>query len=319
MTRDWEETYTPLVAIVGPTAVGKSALGLGLAEELGGEIVSADSRLVYRYLDIGTAKPLPEERARVPHHMIDLVDPDAVYTVAEFVAQAKEAIAAIYSQGRLPILAGGTGLYIKALLEGYQIPATPPNWSLRKVLEDRLQQEGLGALFSELERLDRVVAQRVDHRNPRRVIRTLEVAYALGGQLSAWGLRERPAYHILTIGLTLERAELYRRIDQRVDDCIARGWVEEVAGLLAKGYTLDLPSMSSIGYHQIGQCVLGQLSLSEAIEWTKRATHRVARGQYAWFRLSDPTIHWLVSDNTAPEKALALVVKFLRGRMASVA
>jgi len=280
-----------LVAIVGPTAVGKSALALRLAQTLDGEIVSADSRQVYRYLDIGTAKPSPEERALVPHHLIDVVDPDEDFSLALYQEMAYQAIEAIQSRGKLAILVGGSGLYVWAILGGFKIPHVPPDASLRKSLEDRAKKEGYMALYEELEQVDPDAAQRIDPRNVRRLIRALEVFRTTGLPISKLE-RSSASLPTLVIGLTTERRELYRKIDSRVDGMIERGFVKEVEGLLKRGYSLDLPSMSGLGYRQIGQYLKGQIDLPTAVQQIKYETHRFARHQYAWFRPSDERIHW---------------------------
>ena len=282
-----------LLAVVGPTGVGKSALALKLAGRLGGEIVSADSRQVYRRLDIGTAKPSPEDRASVPHHLIDIVDPDEDYSLALFLRQAAEAIQNVTHAGRLPILTGGTGQYVWGLLEGWQVPEVPPDLELRGILEDRAEREP-EALYEELARLDPAAAERIDPRNVRRVIRALEVEKARAGPR---GPHKETRYRAKLIGLTLERAELYRRIDERVDAMLAAGWLDEARGLLERGCSSDLPSLSSLGYEEMMRVLRDDMSLDEAAQRIKFKTHQLARRQYAWFRLADPRIHWF--DATA--------------------
>lgn len=280
-----------LLAIVGPTAVGKSALAIKLAARFDGEIVSADSRKVYRKMDIGTAKPSVEDRSATPHHLIDVVEPDEPYSLALFLEQAASAIDRILRRGRLPILAGGTGQYVRALLEGWQVPTVPPDPALRRRLEDRVRSEGARALHKELARTDPTVAARVDHRNVRRVVRALEVSL-LGGGLSCGARTAAARYRTLTLGLTQSRAALYQRIDDRVDSMVASGWVDEVRDLLNMGYAPDLPSMSGVGYGEFAMHLAGRLSLGEAVQRTKYRTHRFARNQYAWFRPNDPGIRW---------------------------
>ncbi|MCL4535112.1 MAG: tRNA (adenosine(37)-N6)-dimethylallyltransferase MiaA [Bacteroidetes bacterium] len=306
----------PLVVIVGPTAVGKSALALELGQRFPAEIVSADSRQVYRYMDIGTAKPTPAERALVPHHLIDVVDPDEEYTLAQYQAQARAAISDIGGRGRLPLLVGGTGLYVRAVTEGLVPPRVPPNPTLRAQLEERMRREGLDALVAELERLDPVAAGRIDRRNPRRVIRALEVCLVTGRPFSAQPSATPPPHHLLRLGLTCPRAELYRRIDERVDRMMAEGLLEEVQRLVEMGYPFDLPSMSGIGYRQLGMYLRGEITLAEAVQRTKFATHRYTRQQYTWFRLDDPAITWLDSSlqdwKQTVETAAGLVEDFLQ-------
>lgn len=282
-----------VVAIVGPTAVGKSRLALLLAQELGGEIVNADSRQVYRYMDIGTAKPRPEERASVPHHLYDVVDPDQEFNVAIYLNLAKQTLEDIGRRGKLAFIVGGSGLYVWSLLEGWQLPGVPPQPELRRRLEARAKVEGIESLHDELRRIDPQAAEKIDPCNLRRVIRALEVYHITGRRFSELGQRQPPSFARLIIGLTTERADLYHRIDSRVDQMMEQGLVAEVQGLMQRGYSLDLPSMSGLGYRQIGLYLSGKLDLPAAIQQLKFETHRFARQQYAWFRLSDQRIKWL--------------------------
>ncbi|MBI4282411.1 MAG: tRNA (adenosine(37)-N6)-dimethylallyltransferase MiaA [Chloroflexi bacterium] len=286
----------PLIAIVGPTAAGKSGLALELAQRFDGEIVNGDSRQVYRHMDIGTAKPSPQERAIVPHHLVDIADPDEPYSLALYLAQARQAIQDIQGRGRLPILVGGTGQYVWGLLEGFHAPQVPPNPSLRARLEAEAKEEGHDALWRRLQAVDSAAASRIDPRNVRRVVRALEVYHETGIPFSQAQGREEPPYRSLVIGLTLERPRLYERIDRRVEAMVAGGWPQEVARLLEKGYSSELPSMSSLGYRDMAAYVRGKLLLEEAVARIKTATHRFARHQYAWFRLKDSRIHWLDAD-----------------------
>ncbi len=296
----------PLVAIVGPTAVGKTAVALDIAEQLGGEIIGADSRQVYRYMDIGTAKPTEEERARVAHHLLDVVDPDEDFSLALYQCLAYDAIKEVQRKGRLPLLVGGSGLYAWAVLRGLRIPEVPPNPPLRQLLEERAKQEGLEGLLRELEVLDPETVRTIDRRNPRRIIRALEVCRATGQPFSSLRKESPPPYNITVIGLTVDRAELHRRIDRRVDDMVDMGLVEEVRGLLDRGYGLHLTAMASPGYREIGLHLQGQLSLEEAITRTKLATRQLARRQYTWFSLRDTRIDWFQGnlESVAPIEEL---------------
>ena len=301
-----------LVAIIGPTAVGKSELALHLAKDFLAEIVSADSRQVYRYMDIGTNKPSLAEKALAPHHLIDIVEPDEDFNLAIYCQLATEVIKAIQQKGNLPLLVGGSGLYAWSLIEGWQIPQTPPNHRLRRNLETRAKQEGSYVLYEELQQIDPLAATKILPGNTRRLIRALEL-YEMTGQLPSqlWH-KEAPRFPILIIGLTLERTELYRKIDCRVDKMIQSGLVKEVQELLNRGYSPGLSSMSGIGYKQIAQFLQGQLSLSLAIEQIKYETHRLARHQYAWFHLDDPRIHWFdAAEDKIREKVVKLVRRFL--------
>lgn len=281
-----------MIAIVGPTAIGKSELALGLAQCFPAEIVSADSRQVYRYMDIGTAKPGAAERAAVPHHVIDVVDPGEDFTLAMYHRLALAARQSIEQQGRRPLLVGGSGLYVWSLVEGWKIPEVPPDRELRRQLEEKAQQEGGHLLYQELQAADPEAATRVDPRNARRIIRALEIYYATGQMPSRLRQKEPPGSPVLIVGLTQERGELYRRIDSRVDGMIDRGLVQETEQLLARGCDPSLPSMSGIGYRQIVQFLRGEITLPEAVDQVKHDTHRLVRHQYAWFRLRDRRIRW---------------------------
>ena len=302
-----------LIAIVGPTAVGKSALAIHLAQVFGGEIVSADSRQVFRGMDIGTAKPGPEERAQVPHHLIDVVEPDQDFTLAHYQQMAIRAIADIQRRGRLALLMGGSGLYVRALVGGFSIPHVRPDAELRRSLEEKAAAEGYMALYEELKGVDPTAAKRIDPRNVRRVIRALEVFHATGLPFSQLQGSSPflPSLHTLTIGLTTARVNLYQRIDSRVDSMMKQGLVQEIEGLLKRGYSLDLPAMSGLGYKQIGQYLQGKLSLAEAIQRIKYETHRFARHQYAWFRPNDEEIHWFDVRDRMEEPIRSLIQGFI--------
>jgi len=300
-----------LVAIVGPTAVGKSRLALELTADFEAEIVNADSRQVYRYMDIGTNKPAREEQKLVPHHLIDVVNPDDDFTLASYLQGAYEAIADVQQRGKLPLLVGGSGLYVWSLLEGWTIPGVPPDRKLRQELEATAKELGGDILYQRLREIDPAGAAKIDPRNIRRIIRALEI-YQSSGQLPSSVRRKRaPDFSTLIIGLTMERSELYRRIDSRVDRMMEDGLVKEVTGLMQRGYSLSLPSMSGIGYKQIGDFLSGKVSLSEAVEKIKHETHRLARRQCAWFRPGDARIRWLDAALGRSKAAKDLVASFL--------
>jgi len=296
-----------LFVLVGPTAAGKTVRAIELAQRFEGEIVSADSRQIYRGMDIGTAKPTRDEQAQAPHHLIDIVNPDESYTLAQYQADAYAAIDDILARGKQPFLVGGTGLYVRAVVEGLCIPRVPPNEELRAQLA---AQDG-AALHERLRALDPDAAARIDPRNVRRTIRALEVCLATGARFSELGKATPPPYHITQIGLTASRPELYARIDARTDRMMAEGLVTEVQTLVTQGYGWELPSMSGLGYRQIGEYLRGQASLDTAVANIKRATRDFVRRQYAWFRLRDERIHWY--ENTRLTEIEAFVDAVKRG------
>lgn len=278
--------------LLGPTAVGKTALALALAGPLDAEIVSADSRYLYRGLDIGTAKPTREERARVPHHLIDVTTPDRPWTLAQVQAAALAAIEDIYARGKLPLLVGGTGQYLRAITEGWQAPGGEPSPELRAELEAALARDGVAALADRLRVVDPASAEVVDLRNPRRVIRALEVALTTGESFVTQRRKTPPPYRFLQIGLTLPRPALYARIDARIDAMLAAGLAEEVRGLAAQGYGWELPAMSALGYRQMGAYLRGECDLTAAVRRLRHDTRVFVRRQANWFKLDDPAIRW---------------------------
>lgn len=299
-----------LVAIIGPTAVGKTEAALWLSERLAVEVVSADSRQVYRGMNIGTAKPSAEERSRLPHHLVDILDPDEPFTLAQYQALAYSAIDDILARGRLPLLVGGTGLYVRAVTEGLRIPTVPPDLDLRRQLFTQAGKLGETALHERLRAIDPQAADRIDARNVRRVVRALEVCLKTGRPISSQQHREPPPYQILSIGLTMPRAMLYERVDRRVDRMIQNGLVEEVRKLMARGYGYHLPSMSGLGYRQIGMYLRGEVSLEDAIRLIKRDTRKFIRHQYNWFRPNDENIHWFdLSSAAAPAEQYDKIYK----------
>ena len=302
---------SPLIVIVGPTAVGKTSLALRLGQTLDAEVVSADSRQVYRGMDIGTAKPTLEERRLVPHHLIDVVDPDEPFGLAQYQTMAYAAIDDVLARGRLPLLVGGSGQYVRAVVEGWGIPRVPPDQELRDELYRQAEAQGSEALHARLSALDPVAAERIDPRNVRRVVRALEVCLCTGERISDLQRRRPPPYRILQIGLTMPRPSLYRRIDERVDRMLAAGLVAEVQSLVARGYDYELPSMSGLGYRQIGAYLRGEISLDEAVHLIKRETRRFVRQQYNWFRLDDERIRWFDVEVIPPGEIEAVVREFV--------
>lgn len=280
-----------LVLITGPTAVGKSALALVLAERFGGEIVSADSRQVYRRMDIGTAKPTAAERARMPHHLLDLVDPDEAFSVAEYQAAAERALADVAARGRVPFLVGGSPHYVQAVMDRLDLPRVAPQPALRAALEALAADQGPLAVWGRLAAVDPKAAATADRYNVRRLIRAIEVATVTGEPLSVAARRRGAARPALHLALTAERPALYARIDARVQTMLADGWLDEVRGLLASGYDPRLPSLSATGYRELIQVVEGTLSLDAAVTLIQQRTHGFARRQYTWLR-RDPRLEW---------------------------
>ena len=282
-----------ILVILGPTAVGKSALALELAAALGGEIINADSQQVYRYMDIGTGKPSAAERQAVRHHLIDVVDPDQGFDAALFRRLAAAAIGDIHGRGKHAIVCGGTGLYLRALLHGL-VEGPERNVAVRRSLEDDLAQQGLAALYERLVGIDPKVRSTIHPHDRQRIVRALEVYRCTGKPLSSWhaehGFREQP-FDTLEIGVVRERAELYARIDQRSERMIAAGLLAEVRSLIAQGFSLELRPLRSVGYRQMGSVIRQDLSLDEAAEAMKQETRRLAKRQLTWFRRGD-AIRW---------------------------
>ena len=302
-----------LLSIVGPTCVGKSRLALQLAQSLGGEIINADSRQVYRYMDIGTAKPTPQERALIPHHLIDVASPNENFSLAQFQQLALKAIENIQQRDKLPIVVGGSGQYVWSVLEGWGIPQVAPNPEFRQSLQERADMGEGNELYDELTTVDPEAAQRIDPRNVRRTIRALEVFQETETPFSQLQRKEATSFNIFVIGLTVDREELYRRIDLRVDRMIEQGLVEEVKRLVSRGFNFNMPAMSSIGYRQIGHFLRGELTLPGAIQQIKFESHRLARQQYTWFQLEDTRIHWFDIQKTVDSQIMAPLNRFLRG------
>jgi len=288
----------PLVVIVGPTAAGKTDLAIQAAKRLHGEIVSADSMQIYRYMDIGTAKPTMEERRGIPHHMIDIVDPDEEFNAALFQRGAKEAIRRIAERGRLAILAGGTGLYVNSILYPMNFTDAVEDPEYRSYLNGLLTLHGRGHLHDLLNQVDPDTAARLHPNDTRRVIRALEVYHVTGKTMMEYRQDFRdmePLYEWMLYGLTMDRQKLYERINGRVDRMIEAGLIEEVKGLLDMGYSGDLVSMQGLGYKEIIRYLEGRIFREEAIEILKRDTRRFAKRQITWFR-RETRIQWLEAD-----------------------
>ena len=298
-------THPPLIVILGPTATGKTALGVALALALNGEIVSADSRQIYREMDIGTGKPTTEERAQAVHHLIDVVPPDQNVSLAQYQRLAYATIDDIHARGRLPLLVGGTGQYITAAIEGWAPPEVAPNPELRSELERYAAEQGAHALFTRLLDRDPAAEQFIDPRNLRRVIRAIEVIEATGRTFSEQRRQMPPPYRFLQFGLTGERRRLYQRADRRLDAMLGAGFVDEVGALLERGYDRRLPSMSGLGYRQIASHLLDGVPLTDAVEATRNATHDFIRRQLTWFRGHDRGILWLNGDSLDVQSVIA--------------
>lgn len=285
----------PLLAIVGPTATGKTEIGILVAESIGGEIISADSMQVYRFMDVGTGKPTAEQLARVPHHLISIIDPDAPFSVADYQERARAVIAEIRARGRQPILVGGSGLYVRSAVDGLALPMAPPALELRHRLAEEAESQGLAVLHARLAEADPDSAQRIHPNDAKRIIRALEVYEQTGRTISALqqlDRRRRERYNTRQFGLTLPRPELYRRIEARVDEMIARGLAEEVTDLVGRGCGEGLVSMKGLGYAQLMPYLRGECTLEEAVERLKRDTRRFAKRQLTWFR-ADHRIEWI--------------------------
>ena len=285
-----------VLVIIGPTAVGKTELSLRLAEVLHGEIISMDSRLIYRGMNIGTAKPTSFELGRVRHHLVDVADPDETWSLALYRKTALEKIAEIHANGKMPILVGGTGQYIRALMEGWIIPQQKPDEKLRCILEEWGRQIGPGALHEKLGLLDPEAARGIDPSNLRRTVRALEVILKTGKKFSSQREKNPPQLDFYLIGLTRPRAELYQRVDARIEQMFSEGLVEEVRGLLNQGYTADLPPFSAIGYREVCQILNGEITEEEAKTRMKKNTREFIRRQANWFKPGDEQIHWYAMD-----------------------
>ena len=301
-----------LVAVVGPTAAGKSDLAIEIANSFGGEVVNADSRLLYRGLDIGTAKPSVEQRRGVPHHLVDILSPGEAYSLAAFLDDSRRLIDEITARSRLPILVGGTGQYVWGLLEGWDVPRVGPDAELRRSLEKMLNDKGLDSLVAYLAELDPEAGETIDLRNPRRVMRAIERAHS--GEPGTGGLisTDAPPYDVLVVGLTADRKTLYERIDHRIGGMIAQGWADEVTELLRMEVASDAPGMSAIGYRDMARHVRGEITPDELNAAVKKATRALVRRQYNWFKLADPRIAWIDGRPGAAARANELTCNWLQ-------
>ncbi|UCD71296.1 MAG: tRNA (adenosine(37)-N6)-dimethylallyltransferase MiaA [Syntrophobacterales bacterium] len=283
-----------LIAIVGPTASGKSQVAMEIAPKINAEIISADSMQIYKYMDIGTGKPSPEDRGRIPHYLIDIIFPDEIFSAANFKERARGVIDVLQKEEKKILIVGGTGLYIKALLRGL-FPSPKANQSLRQELREKANRLGRAFLWHELREVDPTAASRLHPNDTLRIIRALEVYRQTGVPLSHWQKKhafEDCPYKVLKIGLMREREDINRLIENRVDHMVRRGFGEEVRSLLNRGYRRDLKSMQGLGYKQMVEYLCGDCDYEEAIHLIKQATKAYAKRQLTWFR-SDPEIRWV--------------------------
>ncbi len=302
-----------LIAVVGQTASGKSDAAVAIAEAVGGEVVGADAYQVYRGLDIGTAKASPDLRARVPHHLIDVLAPTEELTLRRYLDMARGVLEDIWARGRVPVLCGGSGQYVWALIEGWQVPRVAPDEALRQRLEAFAEEHGAEALHSRLAEADPAAALRLDHRNVRRVVRALEVIEREGRTPASCQTRVPIDAEVLVIGLRCERGQLYQRIDARVEAMLAAGFVREVERLRGEGWGEARPVRSGIGYRDVSAYLDGEITLDQAMARTKLATHRLARNQGSWFKDEDARIRWVSAGDDAPAQCEALASSWLRG------
>ena len=306
-----KENKKPLIVILGPTAVGKTEIAIKLARRFQGEIVSADSRLFYRGMDIGTAKPSPAEQESVPHHLIDVAAPDEDWSLAKYLPAALDTIANIQERDKVPFLVGGTGQYIQAVIQGWDLPKIKPDPRLRGVLNQWADEIGVEEMRSKLMVLDPEAASGIDGPNLRRIVRALEVILTSGDKFSTQKTRSGSAFNVLQIGLIRSREELYERIDQRVEIMLQKGLVEEVQSLLDAGYSPDLSSLSAIGYKQIIEHLETGIPLEEAVRQIKSKTRKYVRQQANWFKESDPAIHWFSASNHPEDEICGEIQQFL--------
>ena len=306
-----------LIVVLGPTAVGKTALAVALAKKLATRVISGDSMLVYKGFDIGTAKPDLDEMQGVPHDLIDILEPDKSFNVVDFVTMAKEKISLANRAGNIPVLAGGTGLYVKSLLEGYEFNHTSGDKKYRQKLEQLAAEKGKDYVYFLLQEADPAAAARIDAGNLRRVIRALEVWHLGGESISTVNRLQSDGliYDALVIGLRRERASLYERINRRVDIMIEKGLVDEVKHLLSLGIKEDFPAMKGIGYKEVVSCLNAGGDIQEAIEQIKTGTRHFAKRQFTWYRKM-PYINWYDADNISDSALLEQVYALVKRHFA---
>ncbi|HHW02759.1 MAG TPA: tRNA (adenosine(37)-N6)-dimethylallyltransferase MiaA [Thermoanaerobacterales bacterium] len=307
----------PLLVIVGPTAVGKTEIAIEVARKLNAEIISADSMQIYKYMDIGTAKPSRAEQRGIRHHMIDILNPDQDFSVADFQSMVKQCIEDIVSRHKLPLLSGGTGLYVNAVCYNYTFSEFEKDEALREQLRNQALKYGNEFLYDKLEKLDPDAARKIHPNNLRRIIRALEVCIKTGCTFSSYEektKKQKSLYDLFMFGLTRPRDELYRRINERVQQMIKKGLVEEVKRLLDMGYSRDLNAMQGLGYRQIIDYLDGKITLEEAIYLISRDTRRYAKRQYTWF-LRDKNIVWMDVSREGMKKVVENIIKAVEGKL----
>ncbi len=302
--------FPPIVVITGPTAVGKSAVALELAPRLGAEIVSADSRQIYRYLDIGTAKPTPAEQAAVPHHLIDIVHPDDAYSVAAFKEDADRILLDLARSGKVAFMVGGSPHYVEAVIERLEIPQVAPQAAFRQEMEEYARLHGHERLHQRLRDVDPAGADQIAATNVRRVIRALEVQRVTGSPFSDVGRRRGEPLPALHIAITTERERLYERIDLRLEQQLSDGLLEETRRVLDMGYAPSLPPLAGLVYREAVSVVQGQVSLDEGLRRMKETTHAFARRQYVWFR-RQPQLQWFENGPGLAEQVVGVVERYL--------
>ena len=313
------ESRIRVVAVIGATATGKTKLGVDLALRFNGEVVNADSRLFYRGMDVGTAKPRARERRGIAHHLIDTLDPVDNYSLSGFLEAANDAVANIHRRGKLPIIVGGTGQYIWGLLEGWEVPKIPPDVALRDELECVLKSEGIEALQNRLLATGASGIERVEIQNPRRLIRAIERALATGDAMGGAGKSPEPPFDATIVGLTAPREDLHARVAERVDLMLAEGWLEEVRTLRKSGVDRDMPSMSAIGYRQFFDYIDSLETWDSLRDAILIGNHRLIGAQNNWFKVSDERIGWFdITCDHFEESVFDSVGQWLRKSDATV-
>ncbi len=305
----------PVIVILGPTAVGKTALSIALAKHVSGEIISVDSRYFYRGMDIGTAKPQKDEMQGVPHYFIDIAEPDERISLGFFQNAVYQKIEEILERKKIPFLVGGTGQYLWGVMEGWQPPGTLPDERFRKVLEEIASVRGTEYIYQMVVFLDPAAAGKIEPKNLRRSIRALEVIFSTGELFSKQKEKNPPPYSFKIIGLQRPRPQLYQRVDERIDKMIRDGLIRETETLKKKGYDPDLSSLSAIGYKEIICYLNNEISLDEAVAFIKRRTRNFIRHQANWFKKDDPRIRWFDMQNDAVEREIYEFIQSADGWM----